>query len=159
MKRRDRDLRGSILLLSEKEKEKEIYRPSLMVGQEVEVEEIEIEMDVIYDMISNKIFFFFFLGNKWTFFSAALPDSSSLTNSSSIRQSHQVYGSVHAVPHSSSHVHTHTSHMHAASSDSCNRWSPFTSTAEAPVSSPGALIPHKARESPLPCHASLNKKA
>ena len=60
MKRRDRDLRGSILLLSEKEKEKEIYRPSLMVGQEVEVEEIEIEMDVIYDMISNKIFFFFF---------------------------------------------------------------------------------------------------
>ena len=61
MKRRDRDLRGSILLLSEKEKEKEIYRPSLMVGQEVEVEEIEIEMDVIYDMISNKIFFFFLI--------------------------------------------------------------------------------------------------
>jgi hypothetical protein len=40
MKRGDRDLRGSILLLSEKEKE--IYRPSLMVGQEVEMEEIEI---------------------------------------------------------------------------------------------------------------------
>jgi hypothetical protein len=60
MKRRDRDLRGSILLLSEKEKEKEIYRPSLMVGQEVEVE-VEIEMDVIYDMISNKIFFFFLI--------------------------------------------------------------------------------------------------
>ena len=35
-----------------------MYRPSLMVGQEVEMEEIEIKMDVIYDMISNKIFFF-----------------------------------------------------------------------------------------------------
>jgi hypothetical protein len=44
MKRGDRDLRGSILLLSEKEKEKEIYRPSLMVGQEVEVEVEEIEI-------------------------------------------------------------------------------------------------------------------